>query len=103
MDKAPSRVRVKLARMIEKEMLDQHGIVVEVDPVKSFSIASGFYRTSEHADTYRWTCSSRIPGLNVGPMIDSYDTMTECGRYGFVLQKDARRASTFEATARNKN
>lgn len=99
--KPPSRLFVRLAKMIEKEMLEQHGIVVEADPA-SISIPIGFYRTSAHADCYRWTATTRIPGLQVGPIIDCYDTVTDSARYGFILMKD-RRPNIYDATARNRN
>ncbi len=98
-----SRLRIKLAQVIEREMLEQFGLVVIVDPIKGFAIAQGFYRTNTHSDTYRWTAFTTIPGLSVGPMIDSYDTMTDSAKHGIILMKDGRRASTYEATARNQN
>jgi hypothetical protein len=97
-----SRLRRKLAEVIAREMLEQHDLVVTVD-LDKFAIATGFHRTDPASDAFRWTASCRIPGLQVGPVIDSYDTMTECARHGIILVKDARRAATYEATARNRN
>jgi hypothetical protein len=97
-----SRVRRKLAQVIEQEMLAQHGRIVTVDPIKGFEIARGFYRTSQ-ADCYRWTATAILDGMTVGIRIDSYDTMTESAKHGIILVQDSRRPSTYDATARNKN
>jgi hypothetical protein len=97
-----SRLRQKLAQVIEQAMLEQHGHVITVDPIKGFEIASGYYRTSQ-ADCYRWSATAVFDGLTLGPRIDSYDTMTESARHGIILVKDHRQTTTYDATARNKN
>ncbi len=98
-----SHLRIKLAKVIEREMLEQHGLEVIVDPFKDFYIAKGFYRTSRYSGAYRWTSYMTIPGLSVGPMVDSYDTMTDAAKNGIILVRDRNSAFSYEATARNKN
>jgi hypothetical protein len=98
-----SRLRQKLAKVIEQAMLAQHGHIVTVDPIKGFQIATGFYRTNSHSDCYRWSATAMFDGLTVGAQIDSYDTMTESAKHGIILMKDSRRPASYDATARNKN
>lgn len=98
-----SRLKRKLAKVIEQEMLDQHGLVVSVDPDNDFAIAQGFYRSSHFSSAYRWTGLTIEDGMSIGPVIDSYDTMTDCARYGVILVKDRRNPMHYEATARIKN
>lgn len=96
-----SRLRIRLARAIELAVLEQCDREVIVDPINGFSIATGFWRTNRHSDSYRWSCTAALkeaPGVKL--LIDSYDTMTECARNGITLCKDRSRAITYEATAR---
>lgn len=79
-----SPVRTRLARRVEHAFLTQHGMQVTCDPA-AIEFAKGFYRSSPHADTYRWTARCNVDGLGVGPSVDSYDTATECARLGVTI------------------
>lgn len=78
--------RRRLAKRIEEAFLAQHGLVVVVNPER-ISFPSGFYRTNPHGDFYRWTAFCEFDGTRVGPSVDSYDSATDCGKHGIILDR----------------
>ncbi len=78
--------RRRLAKRIEEAFLSQHGIEATCDP-ETISFATGFYRTSNQSDMYRWTAPCRLKGLTVGPLLDSYDTATDCAKRGIDIHR----------------
>jgi hypothetical protein len=56
----------------------------DVDPA-SFTPAQGWCRSAPHADTYRWEAFANGPGR---AWLTSYDTMTDCARYGVIVDDD---------------
>lgn len=81
-----SVTRRRLAKRIEEAFAEQHNIIVSCDP-ETISFATGFYRTSNQSDMYRWTAPCRLEGLTVGPVLDSYDTATECVKRGINITR----------------
>lgn len=74
--KAVSRLRIRLAAILEEAMLEQHDQEISVDP-EDFIIAEGFYRTDSRSDSYRWEVYAQIVGMRVKISLCSYTTMTK--------------------------
>lgn len=76
------KVRERLAARLQNE----HQIVVDF-----LEAAQGRERSDWRQDIFRWTAhGTRIltDGTKVRCVIDSYDTMTDCARYGVRLVGD---------------
>lgn len=95
-----SKLRIKLAKMIEAQFLEQDGKVVKVDP-DDLDPAQGWYRTSHHADCYRWEGMagwSFEAGSILAISLYGADTMTSMVKNGIVLTKD--RETSYDVHAR---
>lgn len=72
-----------------KKRLAAEGFIVDF-----FVITTGWWRTSPQADCYRWEAWGTHPDFPDSPNLrlnlGSYDTMTDCARYGFKFLKDER-------------
>lgn len=68
------KVRQKLAKVLK----DQLGITVAPEDLWT---QEGFYRNWNH-DLARWGCSHAIMADGSTTAIASWDTMTDCARYG---------------------
>lgn len=86
MNQRPVKLRTKLASMLRAK-----GLIIEPEDIRP---ALGHYRSSRYADVYRWDawCVTRdfaIPdatypnGIRIN--LASWDTITDCVRYGFEL------------------
>lgn len=70
-----SRIIDKLTAMLEAEGYEVHAL----------RPATGFWRSSPHADCYRWEAQvTKGHQFSMG----SWDTMTECAKMGIVVLKD---------------
>lgn len=81
--KKPGRIKQRLIKLLENTFTD-----VCFD-VSTLFDASGWYRTSVQADTYRWEAHGTLrehPNINV--VVYSYDTMTNCLRRGITYTRD---------------
>lgn len=68
-------------------MLAERGVVAD-----RISAAQGRERSDSRFDIYRWEAHGKTLGFpdaqdGCSVMVSSYDTMTKCVRYGFVLDK----------------
>lgn len=76
-----------------------------VDPNEIYP-AMGWYRTSKYADVQRWEAVVRWAPIQKGSNgalgnIGSWDTMTDCIRFGIELRRDGNRAHDFDAMSKN--
>jgi len=102
----PSYKARRLARMLNEALKAYYGSdEYTVDPNEIY-LATGFYRTSKYADVQRWWAVVRwkpfLGGSN-GALgnIGSWDTMTDCIKFGIELRRDRNRAHDFDAMSKN--
>lgn len=76
------RTWCRLVAMLSKEL------GVDVQP-EDIAPVTGYWRSNLQADCMRWEGS--VPTAEAGKRsIGSWDTMTDCVRYGFTISKDHR-------------
>lgn len=72
--------RTRLAQIFEKE----HGFKIE-----TIIVAQGRWRSDDRFDVMRWEAYGRkIGGSSLTVWFGSWDTITDCVRYGFTLTPD---------------
>lgn len=69
------RVREKLHSLLEAEGFS----AIEIAP------AMGHYRSSPYSDVHRWDGSAIKAGDHVRTSVYSWDTMTDCAKYGIEV------------------
>lgn len=63
--------------MLEEKLRPYYaGKTLTIDPLEIYP-ATGWYRTSPHADVVRWEAVVRVNGTPMGD-VESWHTMTEC-------------------------
>ena len=80
-------------------LLCDYGLAVADD---DFSVAKGYW-THKHQDVIRWEGSFRMGGAFLsGPsiIIDSWDSVSECARYGFWLVEGGAAYGAYQAIAK---
>lgn len=87
--KVIGKTRARLATMLE-EAFKAQGLSANIDP-GNLRPASGAWRTMAHLDVYRWEgcCAVTYPnGATLTTPLYCWDTMTDCVRHGFVIERD---------------
>lgn len=81
----PSAARIKVAAMLEKAISNYYGEPAVVDP-NDFIFATGYWRSSQFSESYRWGVAFRMTNYNnlIGN-VDSYARLGDCARYGVTL------------------
>jgi hypothetical protein len=92
-----SRLRKRLAKMIEEALLKQHNIEATVDP-EDLHPATGWYRTSSQADCYRWEGfgSYKDPSLRIQISLCGWTRMTQIVKSGGAILTHDRGGASFE-------
>lgn len=108
------RTREKLAAMLEAALREtdfSRGCVSRgvseftVDP-SDLRAAQGRYRSDWRQDSYRWEATAYAATAHskrgFPAFFCSYDTMTNCVRYGFTLTEDPDRRGVFDVYRKTK-